>query len=99
MKVKRMSQTPAEVAENENLKATVERQNQIIENQKVTIQYLAAMTDVYIPEEEEEEDVQNFAENEEMYNYEDWLKMVEQAKERGKLTEEEYQELTTEGTE
>lgn len=65
MKVKRMSQTPAEVAENENLKATVERQNQIIENQKVTIQYLAAMTDVYIPEEEEEEDVQNFAENEE----------------------------------
>ena len=65
MKVKRMSQTPAEVAEEENLKATVERQNQIIENQKVTIQYLAAMTDVYIPEEEEEEDVQNFAENEE----------------------------------
>lgn len=29
-----------------------------------------------------------------MYNHEDWLKMVEQAKERGKLTEEEYQELT-----
>jgi hypothetical protein len=28
-----------------------------------------------------------------MYNHEDWLKMVEQAKERGKLTEEEYQEL------
>lgn len=53
------------MAEEENLKATVERQNQIIENQKVTIQYLAAMTDVYIPEEEEEEDVQNFAENEE----------------------------------
>ena len=65
MKVKRMSQTPAEVADNENLKATVERQNQTIENQKVTIQYLAAMTDVYIPEEEEEENVQNFAENEE----------------------------------
>ena len=65
MKVKRMSQTPAEVAENENLKATVKRQNQTIENQKVTIQYLAAMTDVYIPEEEEEENVQNFAENEE----------------------------------
>ena len=65
MKVKRMPQTPAEVAENENLKATVERQKQTIENQKVTIQYLAAMTDVYIPEEEEEENVQNFAENEE----------------------------------
>lgn len=31
-----------------------------------------------------------------MYNHEDWLKMVNQAKERGKLIEEEYQELTTE---
>ena len=28
-----------------------------------------------------------------MYNHEAWLKMVEQAKERGKLTEQEYQEL------
>jgi hypothetical protein len=28
-----------------------------------------------------------------MYNHEDWLKMVEQAKERGKLTEEEYHQL------
>lgn len=28
-----------------------------------------------------------------MYNREDWLKMVEQAKERGKLTDQEYQEL------
>lgn len=65
MKVKKMSQTPAEVAENENLRATVEKQKKTIENQKVTIQYLAAMTDVYIPEEEEEEDVQNFTENEE----------------------------------
>lgn len=66
MKVKRMSQTPAEVAEEENLKATVERQNQTIENQKVTIQYLAAMSDIYIPEEEEGEDyVQNPIEDEE----------------------------------
>ena len=65
METRKMSQTPAEVAENENLRATVEKQKKIIENQKVTIQYLAAMTDVYIPEEEEEEDVQNFAENEE----------------------------------
>nr|DAM61734.1 MAG TPA: hypothetical protein [Caudoviricetes sp.] len=30
---------------------------------------------------------------EKMYKHEDWLKMVEQAKERGKLTEEEYREL------
>lgn len=65
MEVRKMSQTPAEVAEDENLRATVEKQKKTIENQKVTIQYLAAMTDIYIPEEEEEEDVQNFAENEE----------------------------------
>ena len=66
MKVKRMTQTPAEVAEEEILKATVERQNQTIENQKVTIQYLAAMSDIYIPEEEEGEDyVQNPVEDEE----------------------------------
>ena len=51
--------------EMEILKAKVERQRETIENQKVIIQYLAAMTDVYIPEEEEEEDVQNFIENEE----------------------------------
>jgi hypothetical protein len=59
-----MTQTPAEAAEDENLRATVEKQKKTIENQNVTIQYLAAMTDVYIPE-EEEEDVQNFIENEE----------------------------------
>lgn len=45
-----MTQTPAEAAEDENLRATVEKQKKIIENQNVTIQYLAAMTDVYIPE-------------------------------------------------
>ncbi len=65
MEVKRMSKTPAETAEDENLKATVEKQKKIIENQKVTIQYLAAMTDVYIPEEEEEiEDENNLTANE-----------------------------------
>lgn len=65
MEVRKMTRTPAEAAEDENLRATVEKQKKIIENQNVTIQYLAAMTDVYIPEEEEEEDVQNFIENEE----------------------------------
>ena len=30
-----------------------------------------------------------------MYSREDWLKMVNQAKERGKLTEQEYQDLIT----
>lgn len=33
-----------------------------------------------------------------MYSREDWLKMVEQAKERGKLTEQECQNLITEET-
>lgn len=53
--------------EMEIIKAKVEKQCEKIENQKVIIQYLAAMTDVYIPEEEEEEeeDVQNFIKNEE----------------------------------
>lgn len=65
MKVKRMTKTPVEVAEEENLKATVEKQKKTIENQKVTLQYLAAMTDVFIPEEEEGEDyVQNPVEDE-----------------------------------
>ncbi len=31
-----------------------------------------------------------------MYSREDWLKMVNQAKKRGKLTEQEYQDLITE---
>lgn len=65
MEVRRVPQTPAELAEDENFKATVEKQKKVIENQNVTIQYLAAMTDVYIPEEtEEDEDVQNSFENE-----------------------------------
>ncbi len=34
-----------------------------------------------------------------MYNHEDWLKMVDQAKERGKLTEQEYQALLEEDAE
>ena len=34
-----------------------------------------------------------------MYSREDWLKMVDQAKERGKLTEQEYQALLEEDAE
>ena len=34
-----------------------------------------------------------------MYNRDDWMKMVEQAKERGKLTDQEYQELIESDTE
>lgn len=66
MEIKKIVQSPMKAAEEENLKATVEKQKQTIENQKVTIQYLAAMTDVFIPEEEEdEENVQDLVENEE----------------------------------
>ena len=69
MKVKRMSQTPAEVAEDENLRATVAAQKEKIEGQKVTMQYVAMMSGIYLPEETEEEEdtenVQNSDENEE----------------------------------
>ena len=65
MEIKRIAQTPAEHADDENLRATVKKQDQTIEKQKVLIQYLAEMTDVYIPEEEEEEDVQYIDEAEE----------------------------------
>ena len=65
MEIKRIAQTPAEQADDENLRATVKNQDQTIEKQKVLIQYLAEMTDVYIPEEEEEEDVQYIDEAEE----------------------------------
>ena len=66
MEIKRIAQTPAEHADDENLRATVNKQDHTIEKQKVLIQYLAEMTDVYIPEEEEEEeDVQYIDEAEE----------------------------------
>ena len=65
MEIKRIAQTPAEQADDENLRATVNKQDHTIEKQKVLIQYLAEMTDVYIPEEEEEEDVQYIDEAEE----------------------------------
>ena len=66
MEIKRIAQTPVEQADDENLRATVNKQDHTIEKQKVLIQYLAEMTDVYIPEEEEEEeDVQYIDEAEE----------------------------------
>ena len=61
MEVKRITQTPAEQVDEENMRAKVEKQEKTIEKQKVLIEYLAEMTDVYIPE-EEEEDVQNITE-------------------------------------
>ena len=66
MEIKRIAQTPAEQADDENLRATVNKQDHTIEKQKALIQYLAEMTDVYVPEEEEEEeDVQYIDEAEE----------------------------------
>ena len=66
MEIKRIAQTPAEHADDENLRATVKKQDQTIEKQKVLIQYLAEMADVQIrEEEEEEEDVQYIDEAEE----------------------------------
>lgn len=56
MEVKKITQTPSEQADNENMKADIEKQNRKIEKQDLLIQYLAEMTDVYIPEEEEEEE-------------------------------------------
>lgn len=66
MEVKRIVQNPAERADDENLMANAKKQDMEIEKQKVLIQYLAEMTDVYIPEEEEdEENVQYIDETEE----------------------------------
>ena len=65
MQYKKMTGTPQEQAETENMKATVEKQKEKIENQKLLIQYRAERNDIYIPEDEEEEHVQDFAENEE----------------------------------
>ena len=54
-----MSQTPAEMAESENLRATVAAQKEKMEGQQVTMQYIAMMSGIYIPEETEEEDTEN----------------------------------------
>lgn len=59
METRKMSQTPAEVAENENLRATVAAQKEKMEGQQVTMQYIAMMSGIYIPEETEEEDTEN----------------------------------------
>lgn len=59
MEVRKMSQTPAEMAENENLRATVAAQKEKMEGQQVTMQYIAMMSGIYLPEETEEEDTEN----------------------------------------
>ena len=50
----------------ENMKADIEKQKEDMESQKLLTQYVAEMSDIYIPEEEEdEENVQITEENEE----------------------------------
>lgn len=48
------------------MKADIEKQKEDMESQKLLTQYVAEMSDIYIPEEEEdEENVQAACENEE----------------------------------
>lgn len=48
------------------MKADIEQQKQDMETQKLLTQYVAEMSDIYIPEEEEKENnVSDFEENEE----------------------------------
>lgn len=62
MYYKKINKTPAEESEEENLRASIEKQKEKIEQQTVLIQYLAEMSDIYIPNEEEaQDDVQYFA--------------------------------------
>lgn len=50
----------------ENMEADIEKQKEAMESQKLLTQYVAEMSDIYIPEEEEdEENVQAAYENEE----------------------------------
>lgn len=66
MKCKKIGETPCEQAENEYLRASVAKQKEKLENNKLLIQYIAEMQGIYIPEDEKEEEgnVQNFIENE-----------------------------------
>ena len=47
----------------ENMRADLENQKEQMETQKLLTRYVAEMSDIYIPE-EEEEDVQNITETE-----------------------------------
>lgn len=62
MEIKKLSGSLEEQAEKEVLAATVKKQKETIEKHQTLLQYVAEMTDVYIPEEEENEDVQNSTE-------------------------------------
>lgn len=48
----------------ENMRADIEKQKEDLETQKLLTQYVADMNDIYIPEEEGEEDVRDIIEDE-----------------------------------
>lgn len=55
MQYQKKTLSPQEEAENEILKATVASQQEELTKTKLLLQYVADMTDVYIPEDEVEE--------------------------------------------
>lgn len=55
MQYQKKTLSPQEEAENEILKATVASQQEELTKTKLLLQYVADMTDVYIPEDEAEE--------------------------------------------
>lgn len=55
MQYQKKTLSPQEEAENEILKATVASQQEELTKTKLLLQYVADMTDVYIPEDETEE--------------------------------------------
>ena len=54
MQYQKKTLSPQEEAENEILRATVASQQEELDKTKLLLQYVADMTDVYIPEESEE---------------------------------------------
>ena len=66
MRISRRILSCRQEKEFENMKADLEQQKQDMEAQKLLTQYVAEMSDIYIPEEEEKENnVSDFEENEE----------------------------------
>ena len=64
LKLLRSGLTVREKKEMENLRAEVNNQKETLETQKLMMQYIAGMSDVYIPEEEEEDDVRDIGKTE-----------------------------------
>lgn len=63
MKYQKKALSPQEEAENEILRATVASQQEELDKTKLLLQYVADMTDVYIPEESEEAEEENNEQN------------------------------------